>query len=125
MKSISATGSVAIHGSGQQTRDFTYVADAVDATILAGLSSKAEGCVFNVATGYEIGIIDLAREIFTLAGKEPQFEFIDKRDVDNISRRCLNIEYVRTRLKWEPKHTLQSGVGKTFEWFRQSPFIHD
>jgi UDP-glucose 4-epimerase len=123
MRSVLREGVVAIHGTGQQTRDFTFVDDAVDATILAAVSPKAEGCVFNVATGHEIAILDLARKIFELTGKQPRFEFIDKRDIDNISRRCLNIEEVRTRLKWEPRHTLDSGMARTLAWFRNSPYV--
>jgi len=122
MRSVLREGVVAIHGTGQQTRDFTYVDDAVDATILAALSPRADGCTFNVATAHEITILDLARKIFELAGKEPRFTFVDKRDIDNISRRCLNIEQLRTRLKWEPRHTLDTGMAKTFEWFRTSPY---
>jgi UDP-glucose 4-epimerase len=125
MRSVLREGVVTLHGTGQQTRDFTFVDDAVDATILATVSPKAEGCVFNVATGYEISILDLARKIFELVGKEPRFEFVDKRDIDNISRRCLNIEHVRTRLKWEPRHTLDTGIAKTLAWFRTSPYATD
>lgn len=122
MRSALTTGEVTIHGSGQQTRDFTYVEDAVDATILATVAGKAEGCVFNVATGYEVTILELANRIFAAVGREPRLVFSDKRDIDNISRRCLNIEYVRTRLKWEPLVSLDEGLLRTLQWFRSSPF---
>lgn len=118
LRSILTRGMVAIHGNGQQTRDFTYVRDAVDATILAAVSAKAEGSVFNVATGSEIAVMDLALTLFGLLNREPRIEFVDKRDVDNISRRCLSIEEVRTRLKWEPRYSLRQGLEATLDWFR-------
>jgi UDP-glucose 4-epimerase len=117
-KSAIEDGVVRIHGSGQQTRDFTYVDDAVEATLLATISPRAEGSVFNIATGVEVTVQGLAERIFRLLDKPPRFELIDKRDIDNISRRCLNIEHVRMRLKWEPRYGIDEGLRRTLEWFR-------
>ena len=52
-----------IHGDGLQTRDFTYIDDAVEATLLAAIHPRAEGEVFNVGTGIETSIADLARMV--------------------------------------------------------------
>ena len=57
-----------IHGDGEQTRDFTYIDDVVEATILAGVSSKAEGQVYNVGTGREVTVNQLARMIIQITG---------------------------------------------------------
>ena len=122
-KSAIDEGVVRIHGSGQQTRDFTYVEDAVEATLLAVLSPKAEGAIFNVATGIEVSVKALAERVFEVLGKPPRFEFINKRDIDNISRRCLNIEHVRMRLKWEPRYGIEEGLRKTRDWFRASGVV--
>ena len=52
-----------VHGDGQQTRDFTYIDDAVDATMLAAIQPRAEGEVFNVGTGIETSVNELARYV--------------------------------------------------------------
>jgi len=46
--------------------------------------------------------------------------YVDKRDIDNIRRRVLNIEKIRRVLRWVPTTTLTNGLGKTFEWLRSS-----
>lgn len=106
-----------IHGDGQQTRDFTYVDDAVDATLLAMLSPKAEGSMFNLGTGIETSIIDLARLIGKLMNSDLEPLHVDRRDIDNIRRRVLNIERIRTRLRWLPQVGLEEGLRRTLRWF--------
>ncbi len=105
-----------IHGDGEQTRDFTYVSDVVEATMLAALSPKADGEVFNVASGKETSVNELAAMIAELTGKEYKPAYIDKRDIDNIRRRVLNIERIRRMLRWSPTVTMRSGLEKTFQW---------
>jgi UDP-glucose 4-epimerase len=105
-----------IHGDGEQTRDFTYVDDAVDATILAGCTPRAEGQVYNVATGRETTINELARMVVEVAGADVEPEHIDRRDIDNIRRRVLNIEKSRRELRWIPSFTLEQGLRHTYDW---------
>lgn len=109
-----------IHGDGMQTRDFTYVDDAVDATLLAMTSPKAEGVAFNLGTGMECRIIELARIIARLMGKDIEPVHIDRRDIDNIRRRVLNIERIRTSLRWQPQVGLEEGLRRTVEWYRRT-----
>ena len=109
-----------IHGDGDQTRDFTYVKDVVEATLLAGLSAKAIGEVFNVGSGRETYINDLAQLIINTCGNHTKIVHIDRRDIDNIRRRVLNIEKIRKTLRWIPKTNLQTGIAKTYEWFNKS-----
>ncbi len=114
--SAAATGRVAIHGDGEQTRDFTYIDDAVDATLLAAIHPRAEGEVFNVGTGIETSINDLARMIGEALGREIAVVHIDRRDVDNIRRRVVNIEKIRRMLRWAPQVTLRDGLEQTARW---------
>lgn len=107
--------SMQIHGDGYQTRDFTYVDDVVEATLLAALSPKAVGEVFNVGTGRETSVRELASAIAVVVGKG-NFTNIDRRDIDNIRRRVLNIEKIRKYLKWTPMIALCSGLEKTYNW---------
>ncbi len=105
-----------IHGDGNQTRDFTYVDDAVAATILAGISDRAIGEVFNVGTGVETRVNELAATLIRLFGFDFAPQRIDRRDVDNIRRRVVNIEKARRTLRWVPEVTLEEGLRRTLEW---------
>jgi UDP-glucose 4-epimerase len=105
-----------IHGDGEQTRDYTYVADAVEATLLAAVSPRAEGQVYNVGTGRETTVNQLATSICAISGRDVRPEHTDRRDIDNIRRRVLSIEKSRRELRWEPKMTLENGLRVTYEW---------
>ncbi|RMG65608.1 MAG: NAD-dependent epimerase/dehydratase family protein [Calditrichaeota bacterium] len=107
-----------IHGDGEQTRDFTYVDDVVEATILAALSPRAEGETFNVSTGIEISVNELAREILRVCGRDLEPVYVDRRDIDNIRRRVMNIEKIRKVLRWIPTVTLREGLRRTYQWLQ-------
>lgn len=108
-----------LHDDGHQTRDFTFVDDAVDATLLAMISPKAEGMVFNLGTGTETAIIELVNILNKLFDKQVKPEYIDRRDIDNIRRRVLSIELIRTRLRWQPQIGLEEGLRRTVNWHLQ------
>jgi UDP-glucose 4-epimerase len=109
-------GPIQIHGDGEQTRDFTFVEDACRATILAGMSPKSTGEAYNVGTGVETSINSLARMTIYLAKSGSKIVSLDRRDIDNIRRRVLNIEKTRYHLKFFPSYTLEEGLRKTIEW---------
>ena len=105
-----------IHGSGMQTRDFTYVDDAVTATLLAAIVPRAEGQIFNVGTGVETTILALAETVRRITGGRSEIQYIDRRDIDNVQRRVMNIEKARQTLRWIPFTHLQSGLALTHQW---------
>ncbi len=113
-----------IHGDGEQTRDFTYIDDAVDATLRAAVSPRADGQVYNVATGYETTINRLARLILDLVGSPLDPVYVDRRDIDNIRRRVLNIEKGRRELRWVPAVTLERGLRLTYAWLQEQRSGH-
>jgi UDP-glucose 4-epimerase len=110
-----------IHGDGNQTRDFTFVDDAVEATVLASRYNRALGEVFNVGTGVETRVNELAQVLIRVVGAEVVPEHKDRRDVDNIRRRVVNIEKTRRALRWVPEVTLEHGLRRTVEWQRTRP----
>ena len=109
-----------IHGDGNQTRDFTYIDDAVEATLLAATSDRSTGEVFNVGTGVETRVNELAAILIRLVGAKVEPVHSDRRDVDNIRRRVVNIEKTRRALRWVPEVTLEEGLRRTVEWQRTS-----
>lgn len=110
---------ILIHGSGAQTRDFTYVDDAVEATILAALIPRAEGDTFNIGSGQEISIRALAHLVKQTTNVEVAIKSIDRRDIDNVQRRVLNIEKARRVLRWTPQRTMEEGLQLTHDWLRE------
>ena len=120
IENISNDKSPLVHGDGEQTRDFTYVKDAVECTMLAGISNKSIGEVFNIGTGLEISINSLVSTINELYGKNILPEYIDRRDIDNIRRRVVNIEKIRRTLRWVPQYTLKKGLKETIEWYEEN-----
>jgi len=112
---------LSIHGDGMQTRDYTYVDDAVDATLLAAVHPRAEGEVFNVGTGIETSVIELAARVCAALGRSVEIATVDRRDVDNIRRRVVNIEKIRRMLRWSPQVTLDAGLALTADWFEAGP----
>jgi UDP-glucose 4-epimerase len=112
-----------IHGDGGQTRDYTFVEDAVEATLLAATHPRAEGEVFNVGTGVETSVHDLALAIGRASGRTVTLEYIDRRDIDNIRRRVVNIEKIRRMLRWSPQVTLERGLERTIKWFDETGLL--
>jgi UDP-glucose 4-epimerase len=119
LDSLLAGRSPVIHGDGNQTRDFTYIDDAVEATVLAGISDRSLGEVFNVGTGVETRVNELAATLIRLTGMQVSTTHTNRRDVDNIRRRVVNIEKTRRALRWVPEVTLEEGLRRTVEWQRQ------
>lgn len=109
-----------IHGDGQQTRDFTYIDDAVEATLRAAIAPRAEGEVFNVGTGIETTINDLARMVGEALERPVAVVHVDRRDIDNIRRRVVSIEKARRMLRWSPQVTLLDGLRRTAAWMRRT-----
>ncbi len=108
-----------IYGDGEQTRDYTFVNDSVDATILAAAHSRSVGDIFNVGTSIEISVNQLA-EILQKYFPELSVRHVPERDVDNIRRRFVDIDKIHQRLNWTPRFSFQSGIEETIRWYKNS-----
>lgn len=106
-----------IVGDGQQTRDYTFVTDAVEATLLAAVHPKAIGEVYNVGTGVETSVNRVAQLICENI-PDVKTERLPERDIDNIRRRFVDIDLIHKRLGWTPKVSIEEGIKKTIEWYR-------
>lgn len=108
---------LSIFGDGEQTRDYTFITDAVNATILSAVHPKALGDVFNVGTGTETSVNNLAQLIGEKVGGVA-VENIPERDIDNIRRRSIDIEKIHQRLGWSPRINMQKGLDLTLDWYK-------
>lgn len=110
-----------IFGDGEQTRDYTFITDAIEATILAAIHPMAVGEVFNIGTSTETSVNKLA-EIIEEIIPEISINYLSERDIDNVRRRSIDIEKIHQKLGWTPKINIRSGISKTIEWYRKTHF---
>ncbi len=112
-----------VHGTGKQSRDFTYIDNIVEANILSatkGLSPKGTvPCeTFNVACGSDNSILDLVATLNKIMGKSIKSTFEPRRQGD-VFRTLADISKIRSMLKYEPKVNFEDGLRKTVEWFEK------
>lgn len=100
---------ITIFGDGSATRDFVYVEDVARANILACVTDDANGEVFNIASGSETTIGDLAKSIIEISGKQSQIVHAEKREGD-IEHSVADITKAKEVLKFTPTTTLQEGL---------------
>jgi UDP-glucose 4-epimerase len=104
-----------IYGDGNQTRDFTFVKDAVKANILA-MENNVEG-IFNIASGKRISINELANKIMGIVGIRLKPIYDTPREGD-IKDSLGDISRAKEKLGYEPKYNLEEGLKETIEYFK-------
>ncbi|MBI2870404.1 MAG: NAD-dependent epimerase/dehydratase family protein [Candidatus Omnitrophica bacterium] len=109
-----------ITGSGEETRDFTYVGDIVDGLLRAGSFDQAVGQEFNLASGREIKIIDLAKMINQAVSNEAGYTLTERRKWDTKSRILASVDKARRLIGYEPATLFETGLGETLRWFREN-----
>jgi UDP-glucose 4-epimerase len=105
-----------ITGTGEETRDLTFVEDIVDGTLRIGAVKDAVGEAINLASETETRVIDLANWIIELAGHSTKMVYRSRRDWDQVVKRRASIEKARKILGYEPKTNIRTGLKKTFDW---------
>ena len=104
-------------GDGEQTRDYSFITDAVEATILSAVHPLAYGEVFNIGTCVETSVNKLVALISENV-KDLVVNNIPERDIDNIRRRMIDIEKIHQRLGWTPRVGMQQGIELTMGWYK-------
>ena len=111
---IAAGEPVEIHGDGEQSRDFTYVGNVVDATIRAGEAAGASGEIFNVAAGAPSSVNTIADTIGEILGKPVERRHVPRRAGD-IRDSWADLTKSRRILGYEPGIDLREGLRRTIE----------
>ncbi len=109
-----------ITGTGEETRDFTFVEDIIDGTLLLGVVPEAVGDAFNLASETETKIIDVANMVNEITGNQSGVEFVPRRDWDKITRRRASIAKAKEILGYEPKMKMKEGIKRTYDWFMEN-----
>jgi UDP-N-acetylglucosamine/UDP-N-acetyl-alpha-D-glucosaminouronate 4-epimerase len=111
-----------IYGDGEQSRDFTYIDNVVDANLKAAETTKGVGQVINVANGERITLNQLLDELRDLTGKhDVSAEYLDMRTGD-VKHSLADITRAREFLDFEPKVDLRTGLRLTMDWWKKSRF---
>ena len=109
-----------VMGSGEETRDFTFVEDIVDGLLRGGIAPEAVGEAINLGSGKETKSIDLANLINKVVGNQSGITHVGKRDWDKSTRRVASIEKAKKLLEHDPQTKLEDGLKKTRDWFLEN-----
>jgi UDP-glucose 4-epimerase len=109
-----------ITGTGDETRDFTYVGDIVKGLLSMGWVEEAVGEAFNLATGREIRIGDLAKWINEITGNPSGIKFTERRNWDKKNRLLASIEKAKKVLDYSPNMDFREGLKKVHAWFEEN-----
>jgi UDP-glucose 4-epimerase len=105
-----------ITGTGDETRDFTFVEDIVAGTLLLGIVPEAVGDAFNLASETETKVKDIAAMVNEITGNDKGVTLIPRRDWDKITRRKASIEKARRVLGYAPGMNMKDGIKKVYDW---------
>jgi UDP-glucose 4-epimerase len=109
-----------ITGTGEETRDFTFVDDIITGTLLLGVVPEAVGEAFNLASETETKVKDIATMVNEITGNDKGVELVPRRGWDKIVRRRASIAKARKVLGYEPKMAMKDGIKKVYEWIMEN-----
>ncbi|HEX5964412.1 MAG TPA: SDR family oxidoreductase [Pyrinomonadaceae bacterium] len=111
-----------IYGDGEQSRDFTYIENVVNANLSAASAPKAAGKVINVANGERITLNELLNELKELTGRaDVTAEYLEPR-VGDVRHSLADNTMARELLGYESKVGLREGLQRTLDWWKTSRF---
>lgn len=106
-----------IFGNGEQTRDFTYIGDVVQANINA-MNYCKHGTIFNIGGVETASVIDTVKKIEKLSGKKLNLTYLDEQPGDPFTTRA-DISYARTELEYEPIISLDEGMAEQWNYISE------
>ncbi len=113
-----------IHGDGTQTMDFVYVEDIARANLLAATSDVTDA-VYNVASGAETSLNELAAKLTRAMGSELPVERGPERGVAKVSRRLADTQLARDEIGFEAEIGIDEGLRRLVNWWRAENRTHE
>ena len=109
-----------VYGNGKNTRDWIFVEDHCHAIDIILHSDGIEGEVFNIGSGIEKSIIEIAEMILNMLGKSDDLiEFVKDRP-GHVIRHAVNTEKIRSVLGWQPLIDFKTGMESTIKWYKEN-----
>lgn len=114
-------GVIELYGEGRQRRDMNYVADVVEALLLAGASEAAEGEVYNLGGGEPVSLAELAEELISLTGRGTvrTVPFPPERQLIDVGNTHSTFAKIESSLGWRPRTPLREGLKRTVEFYER------
>ncbi len=109
-----------IAGTGEETRDFTYVEDVVDGLVRCARTALAHGEAVNLGTGIQTRIIDMARMVIEITGSDSAIEFAPRRPWDHTLRRQADNSKAGSLVGLTPRVPLRDGLEAAVAWLREN-----
>lgn len=116
-KAAIAQSPISIYGDGQQTRDFTFVSDAVAANLAAGEVPEAVGEIFNIGGGSRVVLADVLTKMEEIMGRSIIKEYIE-RAMGDARHTSADVSKARKLLGYNPQVGLAEGLAREWEWIR-------
>ncbi|HEY1624399.1 MAG TPA: SDR family NAD(P)-dependent oxidoreductase [Streptosporangiaceae bacterium] len=117
MERIAAGQPPLIFGDGSQSMDFVYTDDIARANVLAAVSDVTD-TVFNIGTGVETSLADLARMLLQVMESDLDVEFGPQRAVNKVPRRLADVNAAARQLDWKAEIGLDEGLRRLVAWWR-------
>jgi len=117
VKSILTDDKIVVYGTGEQTRDFTYIDDVINA-IIASAKSDLKGDALNVAGGSIISVNNLIKEIEYVSGRTARVKYIEKQKGD-VKNTCADLNKINGLINWKPEIKIHDGLKNYIKWYKQ------
>jgi nucleoside-diphosphate-sugar epimerase len=111
-----------IYGTGEQSRDFTYIDNVVDANLKAAETNRGIGLTINIANGERISLNQLLSEVKELTGRKDVEAEYQKPRAGDVMHSLADISRARDLLGFEPRVGLREGLQVTIDWWKKSRF---
>lgn len=108
-----------IYGDGEQSRDFTYIDNVVDANLLAARANQTKGEVINIACGQAVTVNEIIDMINKLLGKNVKPKYTDPRPGD-VKHSLADITAAQKLINFKPLVSFQEGLKKAIDWYRDN-----
>ena len=99
-------------------RDYVYISDLIDAMILSGDYNPKPFDIFNVGSGKSYSVKEIVNKLIAIYKKEVSVIYLNERRKNEIMNTIADIRHINDRLGWEPKISIDEGLKKTFEWYK-------
>lgn len=116
---------IAIFEDGLESRDFVYIDDVVDATIMAMFNEKANNQIFNVGTGVATNVITIAEKLRELYESNVKIEITGKYRIGDIRHNYADLTKIKTMLGFSPGISFEKGLANFVAWVKTQPVQKD
>ena len=116
---IKNSNPIIIYEDGNQSRDFIYIDDVINANILAMQDPNADYETFNIGSGKSTTVKHIAHELYSIFNKQPQIEITNTYRKGDIRHCIADTTKVKQILNWQPTVSFEEGLRKMVEWSKE------